>query len=107
MSRWAMLVDIEPVVDPTATALRISPGAKRGTAGQAYRANANATGGTEPYTYSAVTSLPAWATLDADTGEITGTPTGEEYTEVELEVEDALGATRSIVVAPDRWITPA
>lgn len=100
MSRWAMVVDIEPVIDPSVPALRLQPGVKRAITGRPYRANANAAGGTGPYTYSADNNLPDWASIDPDTGEITGTPTGgPAYTEVELSVEDALGNVVPTLVA--------
>ena len=43
------------------------------TALSAYSASVTATGGYTPYTWSS-TGLPAWATLNASTGAITGTP---------------------------------
>jgi len=42
----------------------------------AYNGSLQATGGTQPYTYSLATgsSLPSWASLNSSTGAITGTP---------------------------------
>ncbi len=48
-----------------------------GTLGTAYSATLGATGGITPYTWSiSVGALPAGLTLNASTGQITGTPTG-------------------------------
>ncbi len=100
MSRWAMLVDIEPQVDPTAHDLQIKPGIRVARSGEAFSASINASGGEPPYTYRTSSTLPAWATLDPVEGEITGTPTGgPAYTEIEVEAEDSLGAVVSVVVA--------
>ena len=48
------------------------------TAGSAYLAKLDATGGTKPYSWSLSggTSLPAGLVLHASNGEITGTPVG-------------------------------
>lgn len=60
--------DISPVLAISGTA----PDAELGTP---YSWTPTAVGGTPPYAYSiAAGSLPAWATLNASTGEITGTP---------------------------------
>lgn len=92
MSRWFMVVDIEPLVDPSVPMLRLSPKIRHGRTGQAYRGNLVGAGGTPPYTYAATSGLPAWATLDPVTGEITGTPSGgPAFNEVAFEVTDALG----------------
>lgn len=59
---------------------------------------AEASGGTEPYTYSIQAGeLPAGITLDAETGEVAGTPT-EEVTEagIVIRVTDALENTADL-----------
>jgi Putative Ig domain len=51
------------------------------TIGTAYSVALQATGGTPPITWAVTTgSLPSWATLNHDTGVITGTPTGSPAT---------------------------
>jgi hypothetical protein len=58
-------------------------------------------GGTGPYTYSVVGTLPAGLTLNTTTGAVTGTPTAAGSFKVQ--VKDALGATNcgcAITVAP-------
>jgi subtilisin family serine protease len=61
-------VDVRSPVSVTTASL------PNGTAGQAYSAGLSATGGTGTYTWSWITTPPPWATLNASTGAITGTP---------------------------------
>ncbi len=64
-----------------------------GTQGVAYNQTVSATGGVgAPYTY-AITSgaLPAGLTLNASTGEITGTPTGSGTSNFTIRATDAVG----------------
>lgn len=71
------------------------------------------TGGSAPYTYSAITPLPAGLELDTDTGFISGTPTASavasNYT---IQVSDALNATATAAIniiinaAPSLTYTP-
>jgi hypothetical protein len=71
--------------------------------GETYSATLAAAGGTSPYTWSA-TGLPAGVTLDADTGELAGTPTAAGTHAVKLTLTDADAATSSksidLVVRP-------
>ena len=65
-----------------------------GAAGAAYSQTIAVSGGTGPYTY-AVTggTLPSWATLNAATGAITGTPTANGTSTFTVTITDASGAT--------------
>jgi hypothetical protein len=88
------------------------------TAGSAYVAKLDATGGTKPYTWSLTdkTSLPAGLVLHASTGQITGTPLGPGGTfgftaEVTDSENPAVSATASesitVVVNPLTVLTAA
>jgi large repetitive protein len=62
--------------------------------GIAYSATLAATGGTTPYTWSISSgSLPAWASLNAATGVISGTPTAAATTSFTVKVTDATALT--------------
>ncbi len=65
-----------------------------------YTATVTATGGETPYTWSA-TGLPAWASLDATTGTITGTPTALGTSTVTVTVASSTGqrVTRTLPLA--------
>lgn len=53
-----------------------------------------ASGGKPPYTWAAVTQLPAWLALDPATGRLTGTPTaGAAATRYTFKVTDSTGAS--------------
>lgn len=76
-----------------------------GTEAVAYNASITAAGGESPYGYAVSDgSLPAGLSLNASTGEITGTPTTAGTSNFDVTVTDANGATTtasySIVVAP-------
>ena len=61
-----------------------------GTNGTAYSATLQATGGVTPYAWSISSgSLPSWATLNASTGQITGTPNANGTTSFTVQVADS------------------
>ncbi|MHC4714273.1 MAG: putative Ig domain-containing protein, partial [Planctomycetota bacterium] len=63
-----------------------------GTVGVAYSETLQATGGVTPYTWAVITgSLPAGLSLNASTGEISGTPTTAETANFTVEVTDSQG----------------
>ncbi len=69
------------------------------TVGTLFLALLAATGGTPPYQWSAATgSLPAGLTLDAASGQITGTPTQAGTDSLSLQVTDANSAAASATV---------
>jgi hypothetical protein len=61
------------------------------------------TGGTKPYTFSIVGTLPAGLTLNTSTGAVTGTPTASGS--FSIQVKDASGAT-STTACPVSGTTP-
>jgi hypothetical protein len=76
------------------------------TVGSPYSATIVASGGTAPYTYSVSSgSLPAGLTLNANTGEISGTPTAAAISNFTITATDAVGClgsrAYSIIVAPN------
>ncbi len=63
-----------------------------GTQGVAYSQTVSASGGTAPYTYAVSSgTLPAGVTLNASTGAITGTPTGNGASNFTIQATDAVG----------------
>lgn len=75
-------------VDPVDGIVHLPPA----HAGDYYQTTLRAYGGTPPDTYSA-TGLPAWATLTASTGVLSGTPTVSGNVEPTVTVTDSLSAT--------------
>lgn len=67
-----------------------------GVIGSAYHASLLATGGTTPYTYSIVGSLPAGLVINPTTGAITGTPTTAGTTTFTGRVVDAVGTIATV-----------
>jgi hypothetical protein len=90
----ALRLSIAPPLSLATTSL---PG---GSATVPYTATLTATGGETPYTWSA-TGLPTWASLDASTGVITGTPTVAMTSTVTVTVSDheSPSASRSAVLS--------
>jgi Putative Ig domain len=65
-----------------------------GTVGLAYSASVTATGGSEPYTWSAISgTLPAGLTLEPSSGTVTGTPALPGTYTFQLQVADSLAHT--------------
>lgn len=68
--------------------------------GASYEGRVIAEGGDAPYTYAVITgSLPAGVSLNTSTGQLSGTPTTQGWTEFEVEITDSLGATDSLILA--------
>jgi hypothetical protein len=77
-----------------------------GKAGVAFNSGAmTVSGGTAPYTYSIVGTLPAGLTLNAATGAVTGTPTASGTFSVQT--KDAFGATAAACAITIGAATPA
>ena len=77
----------------------------------AYNQSVTASGGTAPYTYALVGTLPAGLSLNTSTGAITGMPTAAGTFNFSINASDSLGrfGTRaySIVINPTMTIAPA
>jgi hypothetical protein len=74
-------------------AITTPPALPPATSGTAYKLVLQAQGGKTPYTWSAVSGLPAWMTLSAR-GELGGTPTAPaSAVKFPIQVKDAAGAT--------------
>jgi Putative Ig domain len=102
---WVYTPESAPPPSPLVVLTSALP---EGYQGVAYAATLTAAGGTEPYTWSVVVgSLPAWANLNATTGQITGTPTATGTATITVRVTDDLSDTAdagtltlAIVAAP-------
>jgi hypothetical protein len=83
---------------PAALAITTTSPLANAVVGTGYSASVAATGGYTPYTWSS-TGLPAWATLNATTGAITGTPGAGDVgtTTFTATVTDSATPTPSVV----------
>ncbi len=67
-----------------------------GTVGASYNQSLQATGGTQPYTWSVISgSLPTGLSLNTATGNISGTPTAQGTSTFTIQVTDANSQTNS------------
>lgn len=67
-----------------------------GTVGASYNQTIQATGGTQPYTWSVISgSLPTGLSLNTATGNISGTPTAQGTSTFTIQVSDAISRTNS------------
>jgi hypothetical protein len=90
-------LQICPVISLSPTSLGAA------TVGTAYSQTVTATGGATPYSYAvSAGALPTWATLNASTGAITGTPSGTTNASFTIRATDANGCTgtRSYSISP-------
>lgn len=68
--------------------------------GSTYEGRVLAEGGEAPYTYAVVGgSLPAGTSLDTSTGQITGTPTTQGWSEFSIQITDANSNVETIIVS--------
>ena len=79
-----------------------------GTVGAAFNSDSvTVTGGTAPYAYSVVGTLPAGLTLNTLTGAITGTPTASGTFQVKvIDAHGATGTTCAITINPGQAQAP-
>ena len=79
------------IVPPPIPPLNITtaPQLAAGQAGTPYSTTLTATGGTPPYRWSAVQGVPAWMTVGATTGTLSGTPTTAGTVTFTVQVADA------------------
>ncbi|WP_411104069.1 putative Ig domain-containing protein [Streptomyces sp. cmx-4-9] len=78
------------------------PGSQNVYAGRPVSLPLKATGGTAPYTFSAV-NLPAGLGINASTGVVSGTPAGWGFRNATLTVTDAAGRKASVTVTFTVW----
>src|SRR6185503_17342963 len=91
------------IAPPPLTIACVSPAT--GQVGVAYSGSAVASGGVVPYSYAIVGTLPAGLTLNAATGEISGTPTATGSFSVMVTDSNGAGASTatsacSVAIAP-------
>ncbi|MFD4240439.1 putative Ig domain-containing protein [Streptomyces sp. NPDC058525] len=79
-----------------------NPGSQNVYAGRPVNLPLHATGGTTPYTFTAV-NLPAGLTINATTGVISGTPSGWGFRNATLTVTDASAKKASVTVTFTVW----
>jgi choice-of-anchor A domain-containing protein len=73
---------------------------KAGQVGAAFNSGSmTASGGTSPYTYSIVGTLPAGLTLNTSTGAVTGTPTATGIFSIEVTDSQGSGSTTSCPIS--------
>jgi hypothetical protein len=100
--------DFSIVVNPVGTLTITTASLPGGTVNSAYSQPVNATGGTQPYTWSiSAGSLPAGLSINSSTGVISGTPTTAQTANFTVQVSGGGTATRdfSIVVNPAGVVT--
>ena len=95
----------QAVVFKACPVISLSPaGLTAPTVGTAYSQAVAADGGTTPYSYSIASgTLPGWATLNAGTGVISGTPNSTATAAFTVRVTDANGCTGTLAYS----LTPA
>lgn len=86
----------------TGTPTLVNPGSQNVYIGRPVNLPLQATGGTTPYTFTAV-NLPAGLTLNATTGVVSGTPTAWGFRNATLTVTDAAGKKASVTVTFTVW----
>ncbi len=83
-------------VNPTPALTISNSSLPNGTVGVPYTATLGATGGVSPYTWTVSSgSLPTWATLDANSGVISGIPDAAGTSIFTIEVTDSAAPTAS------------
>ncbi|GEP45558.1 putative Ig domain-containing protein [Brevifollis gellanilyticus] len=92
----AFIIQVCPVIDLSPTTLG------NGTVGASYSQTVSGTGGTGPYTFSLASGSLSWATLNATTGAVSGTPTSTATVSFTLRATDANGCsgTRAYSITP-------
>ncbi len=70
---------------------------KSGTHGASYSATISVSGGTKPYTFTAVTGLPSGLSLSKSTGAVTGTPVAAGSYSFTVTITDATKPTHNVL----------
>jgi hypothetical protein len=84
--------------DPAGT-LSIVSGLPPATVGVPYSGTVVATGGSPPYTFAPVGTIPSWGTFDAQTGTLYGTPDTSTFT-FQVQVDGTANTSAVVVVPP-------